>query len=101
MTFEVDVEDKWSPIGEIKFYWGHKDRGSDFSHIKLPPEALLIPYLIWRRCFKILGRLVKCSLSFIEGIKIEKILLEICNWLEKEKLWGGAFFINNPTDYIS
>lgn len=71
------MEDKQPPIGDARVCWSHKNKRSDFSHIKLPSETLLAQYLICRSCFKTLGRLINCSISFIGGIKIEKIFLKI------------------------
>lgn len=101
MTFEVDVEDKWSPIGDTKVCWGHKDKHSDFSHIKLPPEALLTPYLIGRRCFKTLERLVKCSISFAGGVKIEKMLFKSYSGWKRENSGEVLSSLIASTDCIS
>lgn len=78
LTLEVDMEDKWSPINYTSISWGHKDKCSDSSeHIKLPSEALLATDLVWRRCFKTLGRSIKHSISFTRGDQTEKIFLKI------------------------
>lgn len=84
LTFKVDVEEKWPPKDYIRVSWAHKDKCSNSSHIKVPPEALLVSYLIWKRWFKTLGRLNKCSISFTGGVKIEKVFINCPNgWKSK------------------
>lgn len=69
--------------------WGYKDKCSESSHTKLPSEALLAPYLTWRRCFNTLGK-INLVFHFLHRRGSDGENTQDFNWLSS---------FNNLTDF--